>query len=116
MRSSEYDDETMDGPEPTAEEHAVAEAARRRRDVAEAVRSVRLARRMPVRRLSAVTGIAERTIDDLEAGHAVDVGMAVLVAEAVGLDVVATMTRLARNVPETAPQADEDAGLPSPLD
>lgn len=115
MRSSEYDDETTDGPEISAEDHAVAEAARRRRDVGEAVRHVRLARRLPVRRLAAMTGIGERIIDDLEAGRPVDVGVAILVAEAVGLDVVATMSRLARNVPETAPQ-DENADLPSPLD
>lgn len=116
MRSSRWDDETTDGPEPSSEDHAVAEAARRRRDVGEAVRHVRLARRMPVRRLCAVTGIPERVIDDLEAGRPVDVGTAILVAEAVGLDVVATMSRLSRNVPDVAPQADENALLPSPLD
>lgn len=116
MRSSRWDDETTDGPEPSAEEHAATEAARRQRDVGEAVRHVRLARRMPVRRLAAVTGIAERVIDDLEAGRPVDVGVAILVAEAVGLDVVAVMTRPAQNLPEAAPQADENALLPSPLD
>nr|WP_137830658.1 helix-turn-helix transcriptional regulator [Methylobacterium sp. L1A1] len=116
MRSSRWDDETTDGPEISAEDHATAEAARRRRDVGEAVRGVRLARRMPVRRLAAITGIPERTIDDLEAGRPVDVGTAILIAEAVGLDVVAAMTRLARNVSETAPQDDENALLPSPLD
>jgi hypothetical protein len=116
MRSSRWDDETTDGPEPSSEEHAATEAARRRREVGEAVRHVRLARRMPVRRLAIVTGIPERTIDDLEAGHPVDVGTAILVTEAVGLDVVSAMTRLARNVPEATPQVDEDALLPSPLD
>lgn len=94
MRSSRWDDETTDGPEISAEDHAVAEAARRRRDIGEAVRGVRLARRMPVRRLAVATGIPERVIDDLEAGRPVDVGVAVLVAEAVGLDVVATMSRV----------------------
>ncbi|GJE74166.1 RodZ family helix-turn-helix domain-containing protein [Methylorubrum suomiense] len=116
MRRSEYDDETTDGPEISVQDHATAEAARRRCDVGEAVRGVRLARRMPVRRLSAVTGIPERTIDDLEAGRPVDVGTAILVAEAVGFDAVSVMTRLARNPTEAAPQADEDARLPSPLD
>lgn len=116
MRSSEYDDETTDGPEISAEDHAVAEATRRRRDVGEAVRHVRLARRMPVRRLAVVTGIGERVIDDLEAGRPVDVGTAILVAEAVGLDAVSVMSRLARNPTEAVPQADEDARLPSPLD
>lgn len=110
-----WEDPTTDGPEISAEDHATAEAARRRRDVGEAVRHVRLARRMPVRRLAVATGIPERTIDDLEAGRPVDVGTAILVAEAVGLDVVAVMSRLARNLPETAPQ-DENADLPSPLD
>ncbi|WP_342153299.1 hypothetical protein [Methylorubrum sp. SB2] len=116
MRSSRWDDETTDGPEPSAEEHATAEAARRRRDVGEAVRGVRLARRLPVRRLAVVTGIPERVIDDLEAGRPVDVGTAILVAEAVGLDAVSVMTRLARNPTWAAPQVDEDALLPSPLD
>ncbi|WP_449409740.1 hypothetical protein [Methylobacterium komagatae] len=111
-----WEDPTVDGPEISTEDHAAAEAARRRRDVGQAVRHVRLARRMPVRRLAIVTGIGERVIDDLEAGREVDVGVAVLIAEAVGLDVVATMTRLARNSTETAPQADEDARYPSPLD
>ncbi|GBU16939.1 MULTISPECIES: RodZ family helix-turn-helix domain-containing protein [Methylobacterium] len=111
-----WEDPTTDGPEPSAEEHAVAEAARRRRDVGEAVRGVRLARRMPLRRLAVVTGIPERVIDDLEAGRPVDVGVAILVAEAVGLNVVSVMSRLARNPTETVPQADEDARLPSPLD
>ncbi|MFC6050288.1 hypothetical protein ACFPYM_20885, partial [Methylobacterium hispanicum] len=81
-----------------------------------AVRGVRLARRMPLRRLAVVTGIPERVIDDLEAGRPVDVGVAILVAEAVGLNVVSVMSRLARNPTETVPQADEDARLPSPLD
>lgn len=116
MRSSRWDDETTDGPEISAEDHATAEAARRRRDVGEAVRHVRLTRRMPVRRLSAVTGIPSRVIDDMEAGRPVDVGVAVLIAEAVGLDVVSVMTRLARNLPDIAPQDDENALLPFPLD
>ncbi|MEE7456826.1 hypothetical protein MPAR168_00520 [Methylorubrum populi] len=111
-----WEDPTVDGPEISAEEHAVAEAARRRRDVGEAVRHVRLARRMPVRRLAISTGIPERTIDAMEAGREVDVGVAILIAEAVGLDVVSVMSRLARNVPETVPQDDENALLPSPLD
>lgn len=111
-----WDDPTTDDAEISAEDHANVEAARRRRDVGEAVRHVRLARRMPVRRLAVATGIPERVIDAMEAGREVDVGVAILIAEAVGLDVVAVMSRLARNLPEGAPQAEEDALLPSPLD
>ena len=114
MRSSEYDDEATDDQEPTSEEHAAAEAARRRRDVGLAVRQARLARRLPIRRLSAVTGIPSRTIDDLEEGRETDVGVAVLVAEAVGLDVAAALARYARI--EAVPQAEGDARLPSPGD
>lgn len=114
MRSSRWDDETTDGPEPTSEEHAAAEAARRRRDVGLAVRQARLARRIPVRRLSVVIGIPSRSIDALEGGHEMDVGVAVLVAEAVGLDVAAAL-RQAAQVP---PPVDEDVEgvLPNPGD
>lgn len=111
-----FEDPTVDGPEVSAEDHAVAEAARRRRDVGAAVRHVRLVRRIPIPRLSAVTGIPECVVEDLEAGRPVDVGTAVLVAEALGLEVVSVMSRLAQNSTETAPQADEDARYPSPLD
>lgn len=114
MRSSEWDGDAADGAEPTSEEHAAAEAARRRRDVGLAVRQARLARRLPVRRLAAMTGIEARVIDDLEAGDPVDVGVAVLVAEAVGLDVAIALARYARA--QAVPQAEDDARLPSPLD
>lgn len=114
MRSSQWDDDTKDDQEPTSEEQAAAEAARRRRDVGLTVRQARLARRLPVRRLAHMTGIAPQVIDALEEGRETDVGVAVLVAEAVGLDVAAAVARYARA--EAVPQSEADAALPSPLD
>jgi transcriptional regulator with XRE-family HTH domain len=109
-------DPSVEDPDVTPAEYAAAQAARRRREVGEGVRRARLARRLPVARLAAVTGISRGVIEDLEAGEPVDVGTAVLIAEAVGLDVVAATTRYAQN-PPVSPSLDlEDGRLPAPLD
>lgn len=109
------DDQTVDDPEVSDEEHAAAEAARRRRDIGDVVARQRAARRMPVRRLAIETGIPERVIRDLEAGAPTDVGDAVLVAEALGLDLL-TALRRAAETPPPAPAELDDEALPAPGD
>ncbi|MDP4021103.1 hypothetical protein Q8W71_00570 [Methylobacterium sp. NEAU 140] len=109
------DDPTVDEPELSAEEHAAAEAARRRRDIGEVIARCRAARRMPVRRMSVEAGVPERAIRDLEAGREVDLGDAVLVAEALGLDLM-TALRRAAEAPPPAPAELDDEALPAPGD
>lgn len=109
------DDPPTDGPELSAEEWTAREAARRRRDIGDVIARCRAARRMPVRRLAIEIGIPESTIRDLEAGAPTDVGDAVLVAEALGLDLMTSLRRAAAVTP--APSEIDDAeALPAPGD
>lgn len=109
-------DPSVEDPDRTPEEYAALQAARRRREFGEGFRRARIARRLPVARLAAVTGIPAGVIEDLEAGEPVDVGTAVLIAEAVGLDVVAATARYVRNPPAPVSLDAEDGRLPAPLD
>ncbi|GJD87242.1 hypothetical protein BHAOGJBA_0742 [Methylobacterium hispanicum] len=108
------DDPTVDDPELSAEEWTAREAARRRREIGDVVARCRAARRMPVRRLAIETGVSESTIRDLEAGRPVDVGHAVLIAEALGLDLMTALRRAAAATP--APAELDDEALPAPGD
>ncbi|MEE7478837.1 MULTISPECIES: helix-turn-helix domain-containing protein [Methylobacterium] len=110
------DDPTVDEPELSAEEWAAREAARRRRDIGEIIARQRAARRLPVRRLAIETGVSESTIRDLEAGAPTDVGDAVLVAEALGLDLLVALRRAAGTPPPAPAEIDDGEALPAPGD
>lgn len=91
------------------------EASRRVASFGSLVRTRRLEEGMSVVRLSEVTGIGRRFIHELEAGKdTVQLGRALLVAEAVGIDLVTALrSHLAdlRDVPGAEPLDDE---LPEP--
>lgn len=110
------DDTTVDESELSAEEWTAREAARRRREIGDVVARCRAARRMSVRRLAIETGIPERVIRDLEAGIEVDVGHAVLIAEAVGLDPMTALRRAATTPPPAPAEIDDGEALPAPGD
>ncbi|MEN3236925.1 helix-turn-helix transcriptional regulator [Methylobacterium ajmalii] len=109
------DDQTVDEPELSDAEWTAREAARRVAGFGEILARQRLARRMPVARLAAVTGVPVRVIRDLEAGAPTDVGHAILLAEALGLDLLTALRRAAAAT--LAPiELENDEALPAPGD